>query len=291
LPDLGGPAIRRPRLAAELRRLRERAGLRGEQAAHRLGWSASKLSRIETVKTGVRQQDLELLLNLYSVGEPHRSGVLALARESAEAPESVDAAAISSYQPGYGPFVYAEAEAIRLWNWEPQVVPGLLQTEGYAREVMRGWYAMFGLPPAELELQVEARMKRQQVLVRGRPLEFAAVIDESVIHRRFGDNSVMRQQIEALLNSSQLPNAELRVLPLDGPHPVGAVPFTHMQFSQEHEVPQRDMVFVEQLDNNYYTEDVTETNKYRVAFERLRLASLEPAGSRNLIASIAQRIW
>lgn len=99
---------------------------------------------------------------------------------------------------------------------------------------MQGWYSMFGLPPAELELQVEARMKRQQVLRRDRPLEFAAVIDESVIHRRFGDNIVMRQQIEGLLNSSELPNVELRVLPLDGAHPVGAVPFTHMQFSQEH---------------------------------------------------------
>lgn len=101
----------------------------------------------------------------------------------------------------------------------------------------------------------------------------------------------MRQQIEWLVDFSQLPNVELRALPLDGAHPVGAVPFTHMQFSQEHEIPQADMVFVEQLDNNYYTEDVTETNKYLVAFEQLRLASLNPAESRKLIASIAQRIW
>lgn len=80
MPDHGSPAIRRPRLAAELRRLRERAGLKGDQAAGQLGWSASKVSRIETGKTGVREQDLKLLLNLYGVGEPRRSGVLALDR-------------------------------------------------------------------------------------------------------------------------------------------------------------------------------------------------------------------
>lgn len=291
MPDHGSPAIRRPRLAAELRRLRERAGLKGDQAAGLLGWSASKVSRIETGKTGVREQDLKLLLSLYGVGEPRRSGVLALARESATAPASLDEAAISSFQPGYEAFVYAEAEAVKLCNWEPQVVPGLLQTEGYAREVMRGWYSMFGLPPAELRLQVEARMRRQHMVVGDRRLEFAAVIDESVIHRRFGDNIVMRQQIERLVDFSRLPNVELRVLPLDGAHPVGAVPFTHMQFSREHEIPQADMVFVEQLDNNYCTEDLTETNKYRVAFEQLCLASLDPVESRNLITGIAQRIW
>jgi transcriptional regulator with XRE-family HTH domain len=291
VPDHGGPVIRRLRLAAELRRLRERARLQGDQVARRLGWSASKLSRIETGKAGVREQDVESLLNLYTVGEPHRSGILALARESAVASTSVDYATISGFQPGYDAFVYAEAEAIRLWNWEPQVVPGLLQTESYAREVMRGWYSMFNLPPSELELQVEARMNRQRVLTRNHALEFAAVIDESVMHRRFGDNTVMRQQIQRLADSSELPNVDLRVLPLDGAHSVGAGPFTYLQFSQEHEIPQHDMVFVEQIDNNYYAGEVIETNKYRVTFERMRIESLDPAESRALIDSVAQRIW
>jgi transcriptional regulator with XRE-family HTH domain len=291
VPDHGSPTVRRRRLAAELRRLREHAGFLGEEAAARLGWSASKLSRIETSKTGVKQNDLRMLLDLYRVGEGHRAEVLALARESAKAPASVDDAAIATFQAGYGAFVYAEAEAIRLWNWEPQLVPGLLQTESYAREVMRGWYSMFNLPPGELDIQVEARMKRQQVLVQDQPLDFSTVIDESVIRRRFGDNSVMRRQLQRLAESSDLPNVEIRVLPLDGSHPVGTAPFTYMQFPQEHEVPQPDIVYVEQLDNNYYIGDMTDTNKYRVAFEHLRLEALNPAESKDLIVSTARQVW
>ena len=291
MPDHGSPSIRRRRLAAELRRLRERAGFLGEEAAARLGWSGAKLSRIETSKVGVKEDDLRLLLDLYGVGEGHRAEVLALARESAKAPASVDDAAIATFQAGYGAFVYAEAEAIRLWDWEPQLVPGLLQTESYAREVMRGWYSMFNLPPGELDIQVEARMKRQQVLVQDQPLDFSAVIDESVIRRRFGDNTVMRQQLHRLVESSDMPNIEIRVLALDGTHPVETASFTYMQFSQEHEVPQPDIVYVEQLDNNYYVGDMADTNKYRVAFEQLRLGALNPAESKDLIVSTARQIW
>lgn len=291
MPDHGSPTVRRRRLAAELRRLRERAGFLGEEAAARLGWSASKLSRIETSKTGVKQGDLRQLLDLYRVAEPHRAEVLALAREPDKAPASVDSAAIATFQAGYGAFVYAEAEASRLWDWEPQLVPGLLQTESYAREVMRGWYSMFNLPPGELDIQVEARMKRQQVLTQDQPLDFSAVIDESVIRRRFGDNSVMREQLQRLADSSDLPNVEIRVLPLDGNHPVGTAPFTYMQFPQEHEVPQPAIVYVEQLDNNYYVGDMADTNKYRVAFEHLRLEALGPGESQDLIVSTARQVW
>jgi transcriptional regulator with XRE-family HTH domain len=290
VPDHGSPTVRRRRLAAELRRLRERAGLLGEEAASRLGWSASKLSRIETSKTGIKQDDLRLLLDLYRVDEGHRAEVLALARESPKT-ASVDDAAIASFRPGYGEFVYAEAEAIRLWNWESQVVPGLLQTEDYARGVMQGWYSMFNLPPAELGVQVEARMRRKLVLTRDQPLDLSTVIDESVIRRRFGDNSVMRHQLEQLAEASDMPNVEVRVLPLGGDHPTGAGSFAYMQFSQEYDVPQPDIVYVEQLDNNPYIGDIAETNKYRVAFEHLRAAALTPAESRDLIVSTARQIW
>lgn len=291
MPDQGSPTIRRRRLATELRRLRERAGFTGDQAADHLGWSASKISRIENNKIGVKNEDLRLLLDLYRVGEPHHSEVLALASEPTEVPPSVDEAAIATYQAGYAAFVFAEAEATRVWNWEPQLVPGLLQTESYAREVMRGWYSMFGLPPVELEIQVEARMKRQQVLIRDQPFDFYAVIDESVIRRRFGENSVMRQQLEHLVASSDIPNVEIRILPLDGYHPVGTAPFTYMQFSREHEVPQTDVVYVEQLEHNNFIGDVADTNKYRVAFEYLRRAALDPIDSCDLIASTVRQTW
>jgi transcriptional regulator with XRE-family HTH domain len=290
VPEHGSPSVRRRRLAAELRRLRERAGFIGEEVAERLRWSTSKLSRIETSKSGIKQTDLQLLLDLYRVDEPHRSAVFALARESTKAP-LVNDAVIASFPAGYAAFVYAEVEAIRLWDWEPLVVPGLLQTEGYAREVMRGWNTMFNLPPTELETRVEARMMRQQVLNRDPPLELSVVIDESVIHRRFGDGSIMRHQLERLVDSSEMANVEVLVLPLSGYHPIGTGSFVHMQFQQDHAVPVNDIVTVEQLLSHYYIEDVADTNMYRVTFERLKAEALGAAQSRELIATAAQEAW
>jgi len=290
VPEHGNPSVRRRRLAAELRRLRERAGFTGEQVAERLGWSGSKVSRIETSKLGVKEADLRLLLELYRIDEARRSELLALAREPTEA-DSVDRSAIAAYPAGYAEFAYAEAEAISIWNWEPQVVPGLLQTESYAREVIRGWFTMFRLPPAELEVRVAERMRRQQLLIRDQPPNFSAVIDESVIRRRFGDNTVMRQQLDRLAASSEMPNVEVRVLPLEGYHPIGAGTFIYMQFSQQYDVPFHDVVTVEHLDREYLIEDATDTNKYRVTFERLQAEALEPDESVNLIARAAEEIW
>ena len=292
MPEHGNPSVRRRRLAAELRRLRERAGFTGEQVAERLGWSGSKVSRIETSKLGVKEEDLRLLLQLYRIDEPRRSEVLALAREPAR-PASVDNAAIAAYPAGYAEFAYAEAEATSIWNWEPQVVPGLLQTESYAREVIRGWFRMFSLPPAELEARVAARMRRQRLLTRDQPQppSFSAVTDESVIRRRFGDNAVMRQQLERLAEFPGLPNVEVRVLPLEGYHPIGAGTFIYMQFPEQYDMPFHDIVTVEQLDREVLIEEVTQTNNYRVTFESLRANALEPEESRDLVLRIAREIW
>jgi len=290
VPEHGNPSVRRRRLAAELRRLRERAGFTGEQVAARLGWTCSKVSRIETSKLGVKEADLLLLLELYRVGEPRRSEVLALAREPAK-PASVENAAIAAYPAGYAEFAYAEAEAVSIWNWEPQVVPGLLQTESYAREVMRGWFTMFRLPPAELEARVAERMRRQQLLTRDQPPDFSAVIDESVIRRRFGDNTVMRQQLDRLAASSDMADVEVRVLPLEGYHPIGAGTFIYMQFSQQYDVPFHDVVTLEHLDREYLIEDAADTYKYRVTFERLQEEALEQDESLDRIARVAREIW
>jgi transcriptional regulator with XRE-family HTH domain len=288
--EQSSPSVRRRRLAAELRQLRERAGFLGEEVAARLGWSGAKLSRIETSKVGVKEDDLRLLLDLYGVNERHRADVLALARESTRT-GLAEEVAIASFPAGYAAFVNAEAEAIRRWDWEPQVVPGLLQTEGYARETMRGWYKMFNLPPTELELRVEARIARQYILSRDEPLELSVVIDESVIRRRFGRSSIMIQQLERLAELSDLPNVGIQVLPLDGDHPIGTGAFSYMQFAQVHDVNFPDIVYVERLNGDYSIEDIRETNKYRVAFERLKEMALDHVQSHDLIVRIAREIW
>lgn len=290
MPDRGSPTVRGRRLAAELRRLRERTGLTGEQVAERLGWSGSKMSRIELHHSGVKEADLRKLLDLYGVGGGRREELLALAHESSR--KDLLGVVAASFPPDYAAYINAEAEAQSVWNWDPQIVPGLLQTAEYARAVMRPWTAMFPGPPGETDRRIEARMLRQQLLTRDPPLELSVVIDESVLHRRFGDSSVMRGQLERLAEASELPNVEIRVYPLDRDTPpltTGA--FSYMQFLHVHDVPLQDMVSVEHLEGSYYLEDEEQTYRYRAAFEYLVRHSLDPAQSRALITSIAREAW
>jgi transcriptional regulator with XRE-family HTH domain len=282
-----GTSVGGRRLAAELRRLREHAGLTGEEASERLGWSGSKLSRIELHRIGVKQADLRKLLAIYGVDESHRDELLALARESKQ--RGLPQKAAASFP--VATYAFAEAEAESVWNWEPQVIPGLLQTPEYARALRELWHRMFPSPLAEIDRWVEVRLLRQQVLKRDPPLQLSVVMDESVLRRRFGDEAVMRQQLEHLLDVAELPNVEVQVCPLDRDRtslPIGA--FSYMQFPQVHDVPLHDIVSIENLEGNYDLEGENETFKYRVAFEYLVAESLDPAASRALIASTAQAL-
>lgn len=283
-----GTSVGGRRLAAELRRLRERAGLTGEEASERLGWSGSKLSRIELHRIGVKQADLRKLLVLYGVDESYGDELLALARESKQRGLPQKAAArfpVATY-------AYAEAEAESVWNWEPQLVPGLLQIPEYARAVRELWHRMFPSPPAEIDRWLEVRLLRQQVLTRDPPLHLSVVIDESVLRRRFGDRSVMRQQLAHLTKASELPNVELRIFPLDRDDPpLGTGAFSYMQFRQVHDVPLHDIVSVEHHEGTYDLEDEEQTFMYWVAFEYLVRRSLDPEQSRSLISAIMRDVW
>jgi transcriptional regulator with XRE-family HTH domain len=289
VPEPGSPSVRRRRLAAELRRLRERAGLIGEEVAERLGWSTSKLSRIETSKSGVKQEDLELLLDLYSVAEPHRSELTALARESHRA---VRLETIGARLPEvHAEFLRVEAEAESVWDWEPQVVPGLMQTEEYARAVMLGWTSMFRLPFGEIDRRVEAQRLRQQVLERDPPLILSFVIDESVLRRRIANVSVMSRQLERMIEMSHMPNVSVRILPLNGNHPVLTGAFTYIKFPLIHEVSLHDVATFEHLAGTEYVEDEEAVNKYYVAFQSLEESSLAPDVSRDHIAIVSRQTW
>jgi transcriptional regulator with XRE-family HTH domain len=289
VPEHGSPSVRRRRLAAELRRLRERAGFIGEEVADQLGWSTSKLSRIETSKSGVKQEDLELLLDLYSVAEPHRSELTALARESHRA---VRLETIGARLPEvHAEFLRVEAEAESVWDWEPQVVPGLMQTEEYARAVMLGWTSMFRLPFGEIDRRVEAQRLRQQVLERDPPLILSFVIDESVLRRRIAQVSVMSEQLERMIEMSHMPNVSVQILPLEGNHPVLTGAFTYIKFPRIHEVPLHDVATFEHLAGTEYVEDEEAVNKYYVAFQSLTESSLAPDVSRDHIAAVSRDAW
>jgi transcriptional regulator with XRE-family HTH domain len=288
VPDQGTPVGGR-RLAAELRRLREHADLTGEEVSQRLGWSGSKLSRIELHRIGVKQSDLRKLLALYGVDNSYRDELLALARESGKKGRLVRATAGFPQVAGY---VSAEAEAESVWNWEPQIIPGLLQTRDYARAVRELWLGMFPGPPSETDRWAEARLLRQQVLTRDPPLQLSVIIEESVLSRRFGDSMVMRQQLAHLAEASKLPNVEVRIYPVNGEHPPLATgAFSYMQFPQVHDVPLHDIVSIEHLDGTDDLEDEDQTYMYRVAFEYLKGGAFGPEQSRTLISATAADIW
>jgi hypothetical protein len=257
--------------------------------SQRLGWSGSKLSRIELHRIGVKQSDLRGLLALYGVDDSYRDELLALARESGKKGRLVRATGGFPQVAGY---VSAEAEAESVWNWEPQIIPGLLQTRDYARAVRQLWLAMFPGPPSETDRWAEARLLRQQVLTRDPPLQLSVIIDESVLGRRFGDRAVMRQQLTHLTEASELPNVELRIYPMNGEHPPLATgAFSYMQFPQVHDVPLHDIVSIEHLEGTYDVEGEDQTYLYRVAFEYLLERSLDPDQSRSLISAMASDVW
>jgi transcriptional regulator with XRE-family HTH domain len=287
--DQGSPVIRRRRLAGELRRLRERAGYTGDQAADRLGWSASKLSRIETDKIGIKEKDVGRLLDLYRVSEPHREELLALARESKQTARISTLSARLPEQ--HAEIINVEAEAESIWNWEPQTVPGLLQTEEYARAVMAGWHSMFTAPPSEIERRVEARLLRQQVLQRDPPPQVSIVMDESVMHRQLGDASVMRIQLEHIIEVSRMPNVRVQIFPLRGTHPVVLGGFTYIKFPQLHEIPLNDIVTYEYFSSAGQLDSQDETYEYSVAFKALEEKSLTPDQSRRELARVARDAW
>jgi transcriptional regulator with XRE-family HTH domain len=285
----GSPSVRRRRLAAELRRLRERAGFLGEEVAARLGWSGAKLSRIETSKVGIKQEDLRLLLDLYRVDPSHLEELLALAKESHQAARLE---VISARLPEvHAEFLRVEAEAESVWDWEPQVVPGLLQTEEYARAVLLGWTAMFRLPYGEIDRRVEAQRIRQQVLERDPPLALSFVLDESVLRRKLGDASAMRRQLEHIIEVSRLPHVSVRILPMDGEHPVLTGAFTYIRFPRLHKIPMSDVATFEHLVGTGYSETEEDANKYYVAFRALEEKSLGTEQSREHIASVAREMW
>jgi transcriptional regulator with XRE-family HTH domain len=287
--DRASQTIRRRRLAAELRRLREHAGLTGDEAAERLGWSGSKISRIETHRIGVKPTDLSKLLDLYEVDLPRREELARFALESSRA--GALESAVAGLPADYADYLSAENEAYSIWNWDPVVVPGLLQTEAYARAAIAGYQSMFRPSPGQAERRIELRRLRQQLLTRDPPVNLSVVIDESVLHRRFGPGAIMHEQMLHLAELSELPTVQVRVLPLSNDHPVTTGAFSYMQFTQVHDVPLHDLVTVEHITASYYLEDEEQTFRYRMAFERLTEDSLGPAESRDAILAAAREAW
>ena len=258
----------------------------GDQVAAQLGWSASKISRIETYRTGVKQADLLALLDLYHVDEVHRSQLVALADE--QEGRGWWAAYADSLPEDFAAYLSLEAEAVSILCWSPEVVHGLLQTEEYARAVIeKHMYATVPIPKRELRRRIEARMRRQDVLADSSPTQLTFLLDEAVLLRKVGTRAIMQAQLARLAELARLPHVTLRVLSLAGEHPIGTGGFAILQFAPVHGTELGDLVYVEQLVRNSYVEDPGEALQYQLAYDRLSAAALDPSASSALIGRIA----
>ena len=284
----GSPTVRRRRLAAELRGIRESKGKSGDTVAAALKWSPSKISRYERARTGLRPREVERLLDYYQITGPRRALLLGLAEDAAQKgwwEEHAD-----SLSEDYKQFIGLEHEATAMAIWHVDVVTGLLQTEEYARHIIGSYSRVEPVAPGMIGRLVRVRMRRQQVLDRD-GLQLSVVLDESVLKRRIGDEAVMYDQLQRLVKEADRPNLTLQVLPLDAQHSVFGESFVIFGFGQDADAMLQDVVSTEHLRSGFTLEGERDTYLHRIAFQMLVDAALDPVASRKLILETAETYW
>ena len=273
-----GPTARRMILGSQLRRLRERAGITRGEAGYNIRGSESKISRLELGRVGFKERDVADLLTMYGITEgTERQSFLEMVKESNQPGWW---RRYNDLMPGwFNDYVGLEEAASRIQTWEPLYVPGLLQTEDYARAI-----ASHGRPEAaddEVERRVALRMRRQKLLARPDAPRLWAVLDESVLHRPIAGRRGLRAQLEYLLEVTALPNVSVQVLPwhLSGFAAEGA--FALLRFA-EPELP--NIAYVEHLTGALYLEKLDEIEAYSRSLDRLAVDAETPDRSRQLLS-------
>jgi transcriptional regulator with XRE-family HTH domain len=273
------PTVRLRRLAAELRRMRAAAGLTREDVTQRTDINGATLYRLETARARPQVRTLRALLDLYEVEDQRRQELFAILKESAE--RSWLHAFQSDLPDQYTAYISFEQEAQRLLDYESLFVPGLLQTEDYTRAVIRSMPPMVSRD--EIEARVEARKRRQALLVQERPLNLWAVIDEAVLHRHVGNRLVMQAQLQRLYDLAGEPSVTLQVLPFrDGAHPGMHGSFTIMEFEEGN----TDVIYLEGTTADLFLEEEKDVQRYRLIFQHLQAAAASPEATRALVAAV-----
>lgn len=275
------PTARRRRLATALRQLREEHNLSCTDAGKAVGWSESKISRIETGRVKIAQPDLERLLDLYEVTGETRAGLLTLARQATHRGWWHSYSdALPAYFTAY---VGLEDGAKSLFTYQNQLVHGLMQTEDYAAAVLRA--AQPSASEDEVERQLAARSTRQALLTSANPLSVWAVLDEAVLSRQVGGKAAMRAQLRRLQEISAFPDVTLQVLPFDaGAHASMGTSFELLQFPESGDTA---IVYIEDQTTSQYLETTAEIERYMLIFDHLRASALSPERSAELIGQVA----
>ncbi|MFG1998375.1 helix-turn-helix domain-containing protein [Spirillospora sp. NPDC048911] len=273
------PTVRGRRLARELRELREHADLRPEDVAQRLGWSRQKVMRIERALTKASGNDLNAVMDLYGVASPQRDALLQLAKEAWKR------GWWTAYRDIFaGTYLSLEDEASQIREWQPQVVPGLLQTPDYAREVVMA----FTSDAADIERRVAARMTRRSILSRPNAPKLHVVLDEAILYRRMGSAETMRAQFDSLLTDSRRPHVDLQVLPfVRGRHPGLNGGFVVLTFEVSIDP---DIAYLETPGGDIYLESEDDVARRRVVFDELSEMAMSPDESEARIERAAREI-
>jgi transcriptional regulator with XRE-family HTH domain len=258
------PTVGQVVLGRRLLDLRERAGLKREEAAHVLRVAPATIRRMETAEVSLKIPYLQLLLKEYGVSDQDADVFVQLAEE-ANRPGWWQR--FHDILPGwFSMYVSLEGAAALIRSYEPHFVPGLLQTEDYARAVLKSG-AISQTGPEDIDRHVALRMRRQDLLTRSGAPRFWAVMDETVLRRPVGGPEVMRAQIDKLLEAAKLPNVTLQIAPFaGGPHPGTYGPFVLFRFAMS-ELP--DMVYSEYLTGAVYLDARAEVATYLEVMDRM----------------------
>jgi transcriptional regulator with XRE-family HTH domain len=284
-PGGGGPTVLRLLLGAQLRRLRESKRISLEEAGHVIRASHSKMSRLELGRVGFKDRDIVDLLTLYGVTDPkEREALRALARKANAQDWWHD---YSDVLPSwFEAYIGLEEAATRIRSYEIQFVPGLLQTEDYARAVTLLGHG--NAPAEEVERRVSLRMARKPLLKGPQAPHLWVVIDEAVLRRPIGGPKVMRAQLEYLIECAAMPSVTLQVIPFqaDG-HSAAGGPFSILRFA-EADLP--DIVYLEQLTSAIYLDKRETVDHYMAVMERLCLDAFPAEHSTDAISTIAEQL-
>lgn len=284
-PTAGGPTVRRILLGSQLRRLREAKGVSREEAGYSIRGSESKISRLELGRVSFKERDVEDLLTLYGVTEEaERAPFMALVRE---ANQQGWWQSFSEVLPNwFQPYIGLEESATLIRTYELQFIPGLLQTEDYARAIIT--QGNRGVSRDTIEARVNVRMNRQKVLDREDAPRLWVVVDEAALRRPIGGVKTMKAQIEHLIDLMSTPSLTLQVMPFDfGGHAAEGGAFSILRFP-EPDIP--DVVYIEVLGGANYLDKREDVDRYMEAMDRLAVDSTTPARTADVLKRIAGQL-
>jgi transcriptional regulator with XRE-family HTH domain len=281
------PVLPRRRLRAELKRARQHSGLTQGEVASQLYWSESKVIRIESGASGVSVTDLKALLDLYGVTDPGQVNLLVKLAQAAKkrSPWGAyrDVAPQSLLQ-----LIEYESVASAIRQFETIFIPGILQTEDYARAVIENYYHDERPESGRLRALVELRLRREALFDSENAPSFHFMLDEAVVRRLVGGAPVMRRQLRRLIEVADKSNVAVEIIPFSaGLNPGMRSPFEIIQFFDPSE---SDIVFMESRRGDIISDVTEETLSYREAFEELKKASLGPRDSLTRLARIADEM-